>query len=122
MLELKIFDYLIHQFGRLETDMFAYRLTKQIPIYASWLPDPESIINAFTINWNNMFIYIFLSFSIIYKVLKKIQEEGRKVIVIVPLWTTQSWFTRIMELAVSPPIIIPSRYLKHLGTKEKHLL
>ena len=71
MLELKIFDYLIHQFGRLETDMFAYRLTKQIPIYASWLPDPESIINAFTINWNNMFIYIFPSFSIHLESAKK---------------------------------------------------
>ena len=66
MLEPKIFDYVIRQFGRPEIDMFASRLTKQIPIYASWLPDPESsFIDAFTINWNNIFIYAFPPFSII---------------------------------------------------------
>ena len=54
--------------------------------------------------------------------LQKIQEECEKAIVVVPLWTTQSWFTRITELAISPPIIIPSRYLKLPGTKAKHPL
>ena len=54
--------------------------------------------------------------------LQKIQEECKKAIVIVPLWTTQSWFTRIMELAISQPIIIPSQYLKLPGTKAKHPL
>ena len=76
MLEPKIFDYVICQFGRPEIDMFASRLTKQIPIYASWLPDPESsFIDAFTINWNNVFIYAFPPFSKIWRMLQKIQEE-----------------------------------------------
>ena len=123
MLEPKIFDYVIRQFGRPEINMFASRLAKQIPVYASWLPDPESsFIDAFTINWNNIFIYAFPPFSIIWRMLQKIQEECKKAIVIVPLWTTQSWFTRIMELAISQPIIIPSRYLKLPGTKAKHTL
>ena len=40
--------------------MFASSLTKQIPIYASWLLDPgSSPIDAFAINWNNIFIYAF---------------------------------------------------------------
>ena len=51
--------------------------------------------------------------------LQKIQEECKKAIAIVPLWTTHPWFTRVMELAVSPPIIIPSRYPKLRGTKAK---
>ena len=60
MLEPKIFDYLIHQFGRSEIDMFASRLTKQILTYASWLPDPESsLIDTFTINWNNVCLPTF---------------------------------------------------------------
>ena len=92
MLEPVIFDYVICQFGRPEIDMFASRLTKQIPVYASWLPDLESsFIDAFTINWNNIFIYAFPPFSIIWRMLQKIQEECKKAIVIVPLWTTQSW-------------------------------
>ena len=123
MLEPKIFDYVIRQFGRPEIDLFASRLTKQIPVYASWLPDPEScFIDVFTINWNNIFIYAYPPFSIIWRMLQKIQEECKKAIVIVPLWTTQSWFTRIMELTISQPGIITSRYLKIPGTKAKHSL
>ena len=120
---LKIFDYVICQFGGPDIDMFASRLTKQIPIYAYWLPDPESsFIDAFTTKWNNIFIYAFPPFSITWRMLQKIQKECKKAIVIAPLWTTQSWFTRIMELAILPPIIISSRYLKLSGTKAKHPL
>ena len=123
MLEPKILDYLIHQLGRLEIDMFASTLTKQILIHKPCLPDPESsTIDAFAINWNNILSYAFQNFNIIWRVLQKIQEECRKTIVTVPLWTIQSWFTRIMELAVSLPIIISSRQLKLPGTKEKHPL
>ena len=123
MLKPKIFDYVVRQFGGSEIDIFAFRLTKQIPAYASWLPDPESsFIDTFTINWSNIFIYAFPHFSIIWRMLQKIQEECKKVIAIVPLWTTQSWFTRIMKVTISQPIIIPSRYLKLPRTKAKHLL
>ena len=118
-----IFDYANHQFGRPEIDMFSSRVTNQIPVYASWLPDPKSsFIDAFTINWNNIFIYVFPPYSIIWRMLQKIQKECKKAIIIVPLWTTQSWFTRIMELAISQRIIIPSRYLKLPRTKAKHPL
>ena len=77
MLEPKIFDYVIRQFGRPDIDTFSSRLTKQITVYASWLPDPESsFIDAFTINWNNIFTYTFPPpFSIIWRMLQKIQEE-----------------------------------------------
>ena len=54
----------------------ASRLTKQIPVYASWLPDPESsFIDAFTINCNNMSIYASPPYSIIWRMLQKIHEE-----------------------------------------------
>ena len=97
-----IFDYLIDQFGGSEIDMCASRLIKQIWIYASLLPGPESsLIDVLTINWNSKFIYAFPPFSIIWTVLQKIQEECRKVLIVVPLWITRLWFTRIMELAIS---------------------
>ena len=46
------------QYIRPETDMFASRLNKQIQIYTSWLPHLKPfLLDAFTINWNNMFIF-----------------------------------------------------------------
>ena len=68
MLEPKIFDYVIYQFSKPEIDMFVSRLTRQIPIYSSWVPDPDSsLIDVFTINWNNIFIYAFPLFSIVWR-------------------------------------------------------
>ena len=77
MLEPKIFDYVIRQFSRPEIDTLASTLTKQIPVYATWLPDPESsFIDAFAINWSNIFIYAFPPFSMIWRILQKIQQTG----------------------------------------------
>ena len=110
LLEPKTFAYVIHQFGRPETDMFTSRLTKQIPIYASWFPDPKSsLIDALTIDWNNIFIYAFPPFGIIWRMLQSIQEECQKAVVIFPLWTTRSWFSRITKFENSPPTVIRCR-------------
>lgn len=115
MFESSIFDYPIDQFGRPEIYIFTSSLNKQIRAYASWLQDPESsFIDTFTINLNNMFIYVFPHFSIIWRVLQNIQEACKKAIIIVSVWATQLWFTRIMELG--------TRYLILCGNKEKHPL
>ena len=75
----KIFDYVVRQFGRPDIDMFASRLTKQIPIYACWLPDQESsFTDAFTTKWNNIFIYAFPPFSITWRMLQKSRRTARK--------------------------------------------
>ena len=103
MLEPRIFDYLTDQFGRPENDMFASMLNKQIQLYASCYRDPgSSLIDAFSINWNHMFVYAFPSCCIIWRVLQQM---------------TQSWFTSIMELAILPPIIIPIDISNSLGPK-----
>ena len=41
MLSLEVFKYLVKLFQLPDIDMFAPRLNKQLPKYASWLPDPE---------------------------------------------------------------------------------
>jgi hypothetical protein len=42
--------------------------------------------------------------------------EKAKGIVIAPLWPTQPWFTRLMELLIDNPIIIPKTKF-HIRTK-----
>ena len=121
MLEPSIFIYLIDKFGRPKIDMLASRLNKQIQIYASWHIDSESsITDAFTKNWNNMFIYAFPHCSIAWRVLQKIQEERRKTLIIALLWATQICVTRIMELPISLPIIISNQYTKLPETSKRH--
>ena len=87
----------------------ASRLNFQIKKCCAWKPDPlASFIDAFTLNWNDFnSVYIFPPFSLQGSCVQKIRMEKAKRIVIAPLWPTQPWFTRLMELLIDNPIIIP---------------
>ena len=68
-----IFDKVSNTWGRPEIDMFASRLNRQWPRYVSWKPDADaSFIDAFSIDWSEIFIYIFCPFSLIGRALQKI--------------------------------------------------
>ena len=48
----KVFQQICQSLGPLQIDLFASRLTKQLPRYYSWRPDPEAeATDAFTQNW-----------------------------------------------------------------------
>ena len=49
----KVFDQINRQWGPLEIDLFASRLTYQLPRYFSWRPDPHAeATDAFTQDWS----------------------------------------------------------------------
>ena len=50
---------------------------------------------------------MFPPFAIISKVLSKIEAEMATGILIVPLFTTQSWFTRLLRLLIHEPLLLP---------------
>ena len=84
-----------------DIDLFASRLNKQLHIYASWMPDPDALhIDALSISWKNQFVYLSPPFSMIWPVLNNISLESIEALVIAPMWPTQSWFNKLLELAV----------------------
>ena len=86
-------------FGNPIIDLFASRY-KLVP-YCSYRPDPNAIlVDAFTFNWGTNFNYIFPPFSILGAVLRKIVEDKADAILIAPLWPTQSWFPKVLQLLV----------------------
>ena len=91
--------------------------------YASWMPVPDALyIDAMSISWENQFLYLFPPFNMIRPVLNKISLESTKALVIVPMWPTQSWFNKLLKLAVEKPMIIESKYLRLPRTNQKHPL
>lgn len=59
MLEKSIAEQILSLWDRLQIDMFASRLNKQLDRFESWKADPEAeFIDAFTctLNWKNMFL------------------------------------------------------------------
>ncbi len=90
-----------------EIDLFASRVNKQFPLYASYRPDPKALaIDAFTMQWTNLKFYAFPPFSVIPLVLNKICRDKAQGIVVIPDWTTQYWYPKVMQLLHEPPITL----------------
>ena len=77
-LESDIYHSIPKQFGQPSIDLFASRLNKQCPVYASW-PDSDALfVDAFSANWNNFFCYAFPPFSLIGKWLEKFKQTKQR--------------------------------------------
>jgi len=123
MLDPKVFFTLCNTFGMPEIDMFATRLNKQLERYVSWAPDPGSIaIDAMSTSWRNKYIYIFPPFSMYWPIIKKIQQEAEKALIIAPMWPTETWFPTLLRLAIKTLLIFNSSNLRLPGTNHKHPL
>ena len=123
MLDPPMFQKLCSLFSVPDIDMFETRLNKQLDQYVSWLPDPGSVsIDAMATCWSNHYIYIFPPFSMFWPVVKKIQLEAQKALVIAPLWPTQTWFPKLLQMSVDTPLLISSCNLRLPGTSLKHPL
>ena len=101
MLSKNIFSHLVASFGMHEVDFFASRLNRNLDRYISWMSDPDALYDAMSMSWENYFVYLFPPFSMIWLILKKTSLESIKAsIVIAPMWPTQSWFNKLLDLAV----------------------
>ncbi len=107
-LDKSIFAHLVSVFGKPDIDMFASLLNYQIKSFVSWAPDSEAVAaDAFTLNWDNKFMYIFPPFSIIPRILQTIEADRARALMIVPLWATQSWFPKLTRMLIQEPALLP---------------
>ena len=52
-------------------------------------------------------MYAFPPFALIGKVLQKVRKDKAELILIAPLWSSQSWFPQLCQLAIQNPVQIP---------------
>ena len=90
-------------------DLFASRINCQITPYVSYRADPAAFaINAFHMSWQDYLFYAFPPFSLITRVLQKIQEEKATGLLLVPKWPTQPWWPKLMQMLIQLPIRLPT--------------
>ena len=108
MLCPEIFRRIRSQFGPLETDLFASRLTKQLPTYVSWRPDPQALeTDAFSMNWKGLKAYANPPWNLISKVLGQVRQQEATLVLVAPVWKTQAWYPLLLELLIEEPLLIP---------------
>ena len=116
MLDRGVFTTIVQRFGEPEVDLFASRLNAQLPVYVSWMPDPNAwAVDAFTLDWGPLNFYAFPPFNLISKCLQKIESDQAQGLLVVPDWPTQPWFPRLQELLLEDPLPLPCT--RHLLTQ-----
>ena len=90
-----------------DIDMFTSRLNKQFPRYVSYGPDPGVyLVDAFSAQCNELNGYYFPPFSMIPKVLQKLEQDKATGVVVIPRWPTQVWYSMAMRMLISCPVLL----------------
>ena len=107
-LDTNIFQAIYSKFPDINVDLFASRLNSKLPNYVAYRPDPKArAIDAFSLNWSNFYGYIFAPFSLIGRILQKVQEDQADIILLAPMWSTQHWFPTCLRLLADKPYRLP---------------
>jgi len=88
--------------------LFASRLNQKLLKYVSQMPDPKAhAIDAFSISWKENRYYAFPPFSLIPKLLQKVEKDGTQLLCLVaPVWPTHTWWPTLIKLIVDICLIL----------------
>ena len=104
----EVFHEVISQTFIPEIDLFASRLNAKTAKFIFWHPQPGAVaVDAFSLSWGNMNCYAFPPFSLLPRVLAKIRHDKAVVLLIAPVWPTQSWYPLLLQLSTVQPILLP---------------
>ena len=109
LLKHSVFKTITNLWGYPSVDLFASRLSHQLPGYMSWKPDPESLAtDALAQDWSELFPYAFPPFCLIGKTLQKIRKDKVNLILITPVWVMQPWYPLLLEMSIRNPLLLPN--------------
>ena len=66
-------------------------------------------VDALQREWKHMFPYVFPPFSLIGKVLRKIQEDRDTAILITPTWQSQPSYPWLLKMSKKNLIVLPAK-------------
>ena len=68
-----------------DTDLFASRLNSQLEKYMSYRLDPTGVaVDAFILSWRDITFFAFPPFSVVVRVLQKVQQDEALGVLVVP--------------------------------------
>ena len=106
----KTFHFILTNLAfRPNIDLFASHLNNKLLTYCSFKKDPFSIhVDVFTLNWGNWLPFAFPPFSLLNRLLAKLDADAvRDIAVVVPLWPTAPFFGNLLRHLKKPPIVLP---------------
>ena len=107
-LDQNVFEKLLGYYPDMKMDLFASKLNAKLKTYVSRYPEENSFASdAFTLSWKGFFFYIFAPFSLLPRILRKIEEDETEAVLLAPLWPTQPWWPHLIRLIKGPCYLLP---------------
>ena len=108
MLDRETFSAILNHFRLQPTlDVFASRSTAQLSRYMSWERAPQAVgQNTLIQPWDPV-TYLFPPVPLLTKVIRQIEDQGIRAIVICPQRPSALWWTLMMRLMEEPPLKLP---------------
>ena len=99
MLNPALFQRIQHQFPSVNADLFASRLTFQLPRFFSWRPDPlVEATDAFLQNWKGLKGYANPPWNLIGRVLMKVENQAADLVLVAPSLALSALVPQVAEL------------------------
>jgi len=107
MLAPQVFQKINSTLGPLEIDLFASRLTFQLPWFFSWRPDPQAVaVDAFQQDWSLLRGYANPPWCMVGRVLSKVESEQAQVVLVAPVWRAQTWYPVLLRMLRDYPHLL----------------
>jgi len=107
-LHTNVFQQMNKKWGPLEVDLFATRLSTQLPRFFSWRPDPlAEATDAFSQDWSHFRGYANPPWCLIGRVLSQVKSQQALVILVAPLWKGQPWYPVLLGMLYDYPRLLP---------------
>ena len=114
-LDQAVFLHICRRWGHLTVDAFATQFNTKCPVYFSRAGvGVKSQGDALMVPWTKHLFYMFPPFPLLLQIIVKIHHDKANVILVVPCWPRQPWFTMLTTLAADS-MRLPS--LPHLLTQ-----
>ena len=99
LLNREVFRKILCHFPHLNMDLFASRLTYQLPRFFSWRPDPVAeATDSFQQNWKSLSGYANPPWNLVGRVLAMVENQQSEVVLVAPIWPFQPWYPKLLSL------------------------
>ena len=110
MITQQLFHRIQDQLGPCQVDLFASRLTRQLPRYYSWRIDPEAeAVDAFTQDWSHHRGFANPPWCLIPRCLSQARAQKARLILLTPLWPSQPWYPVVLDMLEDTPRLLPTQ-------------
>ncbi len=103
MLHPQMVQKICKTFGKAEVDLFASKDNSHCPTYYS--KDRDALAH----DRPNLLLYAFPPIALLPQVVRRVREQGHKVLLVAPLWRNQPWLSELTKLLTAAPWPVPLR-------------